>query len=85
MGYISMRYYIGTEQECMQVDSIISENCGWPNNGTNNWANPKITASGDYVIPVPEGSHGFTAEQMQTGLERFNIVDTVEFPEVVDD
>lgn len=74
----------GTEQECLQADAIISANCGWPNGDTQRWAIPRQCTDGDYAIPYPQGSHGFTAEQMQAGLNGFNIVETVEFPEVVD-
>jgi len=76
-----MRYYIGTEQECLQADAVISTNCGWPLGGTTNWANPALTLSGGYVIPVPEGSHGFTGEAMQEGVT-LPIVEDPEFPEV---
>ena len=74
-------YYLGTEQECLDLDAAITSNCGWPVPGTSNWANPLETAtSGVFAIPVPQGSHGFTAIEMTSGVST-QVSTGVEFPE----
>lgn len=74
-------YYVGTLEECQSYDAIITANCGWPSGGTTNWDNPKETAiPGVYAIEVPQGSHGFTKEQMNAGISSAITVDP-EFPE----
>lgn len=75
-----MRHYIGTESECLAVDLIISTNCGWPIGSTQRWAIPReTTTAGVYSIEVPEGSHGFSFEQMNEGVT-LPISENVQFP-----
>ena len=72
--------YLGTYQECLDLDAKISINCGWPNDGTKHWAHPVETiVEGVFSIPVPQGSHGFRKEQMNTGISHDMSVN-VEFP-----
>lgn len=80
-----MRYYVGTETECLQADSIISQNCGWPDGNTTNWANPRQITDGRYVIEVPVNGHGgFSAETMMEGVD-LPMIENPEFPEVEGD
>ena len=71
MGYnnIMIEYYVGTFQECINIDNDICFNCLFPSNGTINWCSPIETIdNGVFVIEVPQGSHGFTKEQMNKGI-----------------
>lgn len=75
-----IEYYTGTEQECLDIDAAITVNCGWPLGGTNNWDNPReTTVAGVYAISVPQGSHGFTKDQMTSGISS-EVKTDVEFP-----
>lgn len=77
-----MKYYVGTKTECLQADSIISQNCGWPAGSTTNWANPRQITDGRYVIEAPVNGHGkFSAETMMEGVS-LEIIENPEFPEV---
>lgn len=74
--------YKGTPERMQELDDIISSNCGWPSNRTTHWAYPKETIdSGVFSITVPQGSHGFTKEQMNNGISD-TIYTDVEFPKV---
>lgn len=75
-----MEYYTGTQQECLDIDAIISVNCNWPVGGTTRWAVPRETIdAGVYAIPVPQGSHGLTKEQMNASISSQISTDT-KFP-----
>lgn len=79
-----MTYYVGTKEECDAINAKISENCGWPSGGTTDWAiSIETTQPGVYaiVLPGPEGSHGFTREEMMKDIDTVE-VETVQFPEV---
>lgn len=74
-------HYKGTLTRMQELDDIISTNCNWPSNGTTHWANGKETVdSGVFSITTPQGSHGFTKEQMNSGVSD-TIYTDVEFPE----
>lgn len=74
-----IEYYIGTLQECLDLDVIISGNCNWPLRWNVNWANPQETVdTGVYSLEVPQGSHGFTKTQMNKNITS-PIVMNVEF------
>lgn len=75
-----MEHYTGTLEEMEILDAKISENCNWPIGGTKNWATPRLTTTGVYSIPVPEGSHHFTKEQMNASINTESI-SGVEFPQ----
>lgn len=76
-----IEYYLGTLQECQEIDEIISANCGWSDGNTHHWASPVETLNvGVFSIPVPQGSHGLTKEQMNDGIAK-EIVTGVEFSE----
>lgn len=75
-----MKHYLGTLAECEAIDATITTNCGWPAEGTIHWADPRETVdTGVYAIEVPEGSHGFTKEQMTVTITAVEVED-VEFP-----
>ena len=75
-------WYKGTLTEMTIIDAQISANCGWPDGNTQNWDAPRQTIdSGVYAIATPEGSHGFTKEQMTQGVNAIEY-DNVEFEEV---
>lgn len=72
-------YYAGTLEEMNTTDAKIVANC--PTGGFVNWDIPKeTTTTGIYAITVPEGSHGYTREQMISGINDIE-VETVEFPQ----
>ena len=73
-------HYTGTLEEMEALDAKISINCNWPVGGTKNWANPRLTTTGVYAIPVPQGSHGFTKEQMSANITA-ECISGVEFPQ----
>ena len=75
-----MKYYVGTKEELLALDAIITSNCGWPDGRTTHWANPTETnILGVFAIPVPEGSHGFKKEKMVQGIKGEE-VENVSFP-----
>lgn len=68
-NYAGMMYFRGSLQECLDADATVSTNCGWPNDSTVNWANPRELKDGSFVIQAPvNGYEKFTPEQMMQGI-----------------
>lgn len=73
-------YYFGNKAEIEVIINKINANCGFgAGNSTITWAEP-VKVQGGYVCEVPEGSHGFSKEEMLVGVAG-NIIDNPIFVE----
>lgn len=63
-----IQYFYGTKAQIEDVISKIDGNCGFSEgNLTRTWDIP-LQVQGGYVCVVPQGSHGFTKEEMLKGI-----------------
>lgn len=81
-----MIYRIGTYEQCIADDMRISQNCGYPKNGTTNWAVPRETMdTGVWAYPdFPLSGRDDTTYEQATDGVACPIGEAV-FPEVGDE
>lgn len=74
-------YYIGSEEDLLKIDAVISEVCGFPNlQGTLRWATPQKVYNQDfYFLPKPsaEGYNlgEFSHAQMVANIDMTNVTE----------
>lgn len=62
------QYFIGDKLEIESIINKINANCGFGSDkSTKTWAEPVAVQVG-YVCEVPEGSHGFSKNEMLMGI-----------------